>query len=273
MKWNINIQGKEQQSHSTKGHIFNECGCCSACHLLTKLIMKWDISGSVSLTTSELFPEESLPCKCITLIQASLQHHQLSFVEPSDTLQVISTLYSHPASLTLIPRKSPEPRQQIFSRLTHVTKVKDSRQNKKLTFLHFHREQEDASQINVAGSWRLQREFPKPPQPVLYFTAEKHIWGADKKIIVKGMTVCHCHCFCLSVGLVVSMEATSWQQRANDDERSLHDGFSRSLQSCYTQRETGGDNPLKCEVNLNLDYLLYHQRQILSEVKLSGEQT
>lgn len=39
-------------------------------------------------------------------------------------------------------------------------------------------------------------------------------------------------------GIVVSMAATSvWQQCANDDERralSLDDGFSRSLQSCYT---------------------------------------
>lgn len=53
-------------------------------------------------------------------------------------------------------------------------------------------------------------------------------------------TVCHCHCLHLSEGTVVSMAATSWQQCANDDERSLHDGFSRSLQSCYTEREEGG---------------------------------
>lgn len=44
----------------------------------------------------------------------------------------------------------------------------------------------------------------------------------------------------LSEGTVVSMAATSWQRRANDDERSalsLHDGFSRSLQSYYTEVE------------------------------------
>lgn len=81
----------------------------------------------------------------------------------------------------------------------------------------------------------------------------------------------HCHCLHLSEGTVVSMAATSWQQCANDDERSLHVGFSRSLQSCYTLR-VGGDSPLTCEVNFNLNYPMYVNKEILSDVKLSGEQ-
>lgn len=71
-------------------------------------------------------------------------------------------------------------------------------------------------------------------------------------------TVCYCCCLHLSEGMAVSMAATSWQQCANDDERSalsLHDGFSRSLQSCSTEGEsvgetegvTGGDRSLICE--------------------------
>lgn len=96
--------------------------------------------------------------------------------------------------------------------------------------------------------------------------------------------VCHCHCIHLSGGTVVSMAATSWQQCANDDEGSLHDGFSRSLQSCCTQREKGGgkrsDTGIKvliiiiiiiCEVNLNLNYLMYHGKEILSEVESSEQ--
>lgn len=88
------------------------------------------------------------------------------------------------------------------------------------------------------------RNFPETYSGLCSTTVQRrraHMGRVDKKFIAKGMrqcaTVAASH---PSEGSLVSMVATPWQQSANDDERSLCEGFTRSLQGCcYTHTEGG----------------------------------
>lgn len=161
------------------------------------------------------------------------QTHDRLYPDPQKRDSLMKTVYlSLPASVILKPTRSSGPE-------TEDILMNDTFPESKTSQLFYISLRRRGIQLKVAPQLMLMEEVSNTPTTcALQHCREGTYWGCDKKFMATWTSLCDTHCLHLSGGMVVSMAATSWQQCANDDGGSLHDGFSRSLQSCHTHTHT-----------------------------------